>query len=132
FSLHDDPSGVGSFQAQHVPQGDRLARSRSAQDDHDLAPEHGDVGPAQDLLRAVGFVNLLQLDKRLARRAPPFRGRSRLGASVGRWSVGHQNANRNSLVRKKSMIKTVMALMTTVTVVDRPTPSAPPEVRNPL
>ena len=46
--------------------------------------------------------------------------------------LGHQKRNRKSLVRKKSMIKTVIAPVTTVMVVERPTPSAPPLVRSPL
>ena len=125
--------GVGRLEAEHVPQRDRLAGARAAEDHQHLAAVDLQARAAQDLLRAVGLVHVLELDERLARRGGG--GRS-CRAPTARRSVisglGHQKMNRNSLVRKKSMIRTVIAPVTTVVVVARPTPSAPPLVRRPL
>src|SRR5207237_1475841 len=120
--LDDDAAGVGRLQAEHVPQRDGLARAGAAEDHQHLAAENGEARAAQHLLRAVGLVDVVELDEGLARHAATFSGRN----------VRHYRARRNSFVRKKSMINTVIAPVTTVLVVERPTPSAPPVVRRPL
>src|SRR5207245_5459088 len=128
----DHASGIRRFQSQHVPQCHRFSRSGPAEDHHDFAAEDFEIRASENSIRAVRFVNTLEFDERLARQAPPVCCCPRFAATVGRSDFGHQKARRNNFVRKKSMIKTAIAPMTTVWVVDRPTPSAPPEVRKPL
>src|ERR1043165_1072892 len=120
--LDDDASRVRRLEAEHVPQSDGFSGAGAAEDDEDFAAEDGEARAAQHLLRAIGLVDVVKLDEGLARYTAAF----------DRRDVGHQNTRRNSLVRKKSMIKTVIAPVTTVFVVARPTPSAPPLVRRPL
>ena len=73
FFLDDDTAGVGSFEAEHVPKRHRLARARTAKDDHDLAAIHSDVRTAQNLFRSVCFVDVLKFDEGLAGGPPPLR-----------------------------------------------------------
>src|SRR5262249_52276423 len=119
-------------EAEHMAQRDRLPRARAAEDDQHLAAVDGEVRAAQHLLRAVRLVQLAELHKRLARVRPPVGRAPRQRTAVSCDRLAHQKASRNSLVKKKSMMRTVMAPVTTVTVVARPTPSAPPVVRRPL
>ena len=87
---------------------------------------------AQNFLRTIRLGDIVKLDEDIAGVRAPLRRESRLRVLIVSGGVGHQNERRNSLVRKKSMIKTVIAALTTVIVVARPTPSAPPVVRKPL
>ena len=83
FVLDDDAAAVGRFQSEHVPQRDRLAAARSAEDDQDFAAVDLEVGAAQHLLVAVRLVDVAELDEEIARMAPPVRRVARLGAAVG-------------------------------------------------
>src|ERR1700694_680416 len=84
------------------------------------------------MLRPIRLVDVDELDENVASHPPPLRRGARVNASIRGNRFGHQKKSRKSLVKKKSMIKTVIAPETTVIVVERPTPSAPPVVRRPL
>ena len=133
FILDDDAAAVRRFQSEHVPQRDRLAAPRSAEDDQDFAAVDLEIGAAQHLLVSVRFVDVAELDEEIARMPPSVRRLARLGAAVGSdGRFSHQKMKRKTFVRKKSRINTVIDAVTTVAVVERPTPSAPPVVLRPL
>ena len=86
FVFDDDAAGVGRFQSEHVPQRDRLAAARSAEDDQHFAAIDLEIGAAQHLLRAVRLVDVAELDEEIARMPPAIGRFARLGAAVG-WMV---------------------------------------------
>src|SRR5207237_9259278 len=104
-----DPAGVRPEQRVHVLEQHALARAAAAEDDERLPGEHVEGESPQHGLAPEGLLE-------------PG------AADVARG--GH--VSRKSLVRKKSETSTVIEAATTVAVVARPTPSAPPVVPSPL
>src|SRR6202040_2197231 len=88
----------------------------SAENGNRFAFHHFQIDAAQHALLAEAFLDSPQRDERSA-----------LMIIV---SISHQIA-RNSLVRKKSEISTLIDAATTAEVVARPTPSAPPRAVSP-
>src|SRR5262249_5092708 len=102
-------AAIGPEERVHVLQEDALPRPASAEDDECLASQDVERKPAQHRFRAEGLLEAPAADVRH-------------GAHV----------SRKSLVRKKSETRMVIDAATTVCVVARPTPSAPPVTRRPL
>ncbi len=63
-----DPAGRGADQADDAPQQDGFARPRSADDAHDLAREHVQVGAVMDHLTAEPGLEAAHPDDRLVHR----------------------------------------------------------------
>src|SRR5262249_5068879 len=112
---HDAPH-VRRLQAVELAQGDALAAPRAAEDHQALAAPHVEVDVVQDHAVAVALGQAAYLVERLRH------GGARMQTP----------AKMKSLVKKKSETRTRMAAKTTVLVVARPTPSAPPSVVRPL
>src|SRR5258708_20031499 len=113
FFFNEDAAGIWRFEPEHVPQGDGLAAARSAEDDEDFAAINLEVDPAQNLLRAIRLLDVLELDEEVARMASPFRHCPRLGATV--WNhrcFGPHKTNRKTSLRKKPIINTVIQPLT--------------------
>src|SRR5581483_423049 len=108
-AVDDHVAAIGAEEAVHVLQDDALPRAASAEEDERLAGKDGDRDAPEDPLRAERLLDVGALDE-----GP--------GAHV----------SRKSLVRKKSDTRTVIDAATTVVVVARPTPSAPPVTRSPV
>ena len=96
------------------PQQHGLAGAAAAHDGQRRALPQGEAHAAQHLLLLEGLSNVAQLDE---------------GRGHG---AHHQKSSSKSLVRKKSETITAMATCTTVSVVERPSPSVPPLVSSPL
>src|SRR5262249_14898669 len=109
-----DFAAVRPQQAVDDAEEHRLARPAPTHHGQRGATVEIEADPPQHLVRAEGFLHLTQLDE----------GRSR--------HRDHQNRIKNSFVRKKSETMTPMATWTTVSVVERPSPSVPPSVASPL
>src|SRR5262249_52723940 len=107
--FHLDLATIRAQEAVHVLQGHALAGAAAAEEDERLARQHVEREPAQDGLVAEALLDGTAADER---------------------RVAHEA--RKSLVRKKSATNTVMEAATTVAVVARPTPSAPPVTRSPF
>jgi len=108
--VHLDLARVRLDERVHVLQEDALSRATAAEDDERLPGEHVEREPTQHVLRR----------ERLVERA----------AADVRRPLAHES--RKSFVRKKSEMRTVTDAATTVCVVARPTPSAPPVTVSPL
>src|SRR5439155_2801239 len=108
-AVHLDLAGIGHEERVHVLQEHALARAAPAEHDERLARQHVEREPAQHGLRAEGLLEAAAAD-------------------VGRCA----HERRKSLVRKKSEMRTVIEAATTVRVVARPTPSAPPVTWSPF
>src|SRR5262249_12301055 len=104
-----DLARVRPQEGVHVLQEHALARAAPAEHDERLSREHVERQTAQHRLRAEGLLEGAAADVRL-------------GAHV----------SKKALVRKKSDTSTVIDAATTVRVVARPTPSAPPVTPRPL
>jgi hypothetical protein len=97
FFFHDHAPRVGRLEAEHVPEGDRLAGAGAAEDDQHFPAVDRQARAAQHVLRAVRLRDVDELDERLARDAAPV-GRGALdGAAVGRGDLGHQ---KSSVIRR--------------------------------
>src|SRR5437016_3446889 len=108
-AVHLDLAGVGHEQGVHVLQEHALPRAAPAQHDERLAPEHVEREPAQHGLGAEGLLEAAAAD---------------VGPSA--------HERRKGWVKKKSEMRTVIEAATTVRVVARPTPSAPPVTWSPF
>jgi hypothetical protein len=102
--IHDHRSAVRLDQADDVLQQDALPGARRSEEGNGLALAHFEVDPLQDYLLAEGLMQRVDLDHWLS----------------------------SSRVRTVSSTRMSTELVTTAAVVDRPTPSAPCWVLNPM
>jgi len=107
----EDLSRIRIYQPVHVLQQNGFAGSASPQDDQGLSLRYGQVDPLEHRLPSEGPKQIPALNKS---------------------GAFHRYRRRKSLVKKKSDIRIVMDAITTVFVVARPTPSAPPPACSPL
>src|SRR6185295_201297 len=111
-----DAAAVRRFEAVQLTEGHALAAPRAAEDDQALAVTDLEIEPVEHAAALVGLGQAADHEERFVR----------LGGHVGhvrRWK---------SLVRTASETRTRIAERTTVLVVARPTPSAPPREVRPL
>ena len=109
--------GVGPDQPVRDAQEHGLARAAPAHDGQRGALAEGQAHALEHRLVPEGLPHLSELDGNLG---------------SGRHGIHHQKRMKKSLVRKKSEMITAMATWTTVSVVERPSPSVPPSVPSPL
>src|SRR6185503_1262448 len=107
-ALNLDAALVGTEEPVQVLQQDALAAAAAAEQHERLARQHVERHATQHRLRAERLLHAVAPDE------------------------GRRHVRRNSFVRKKSATRIVMDAATTVAVVARPTPSAPPVTRSPL
>src|SRR5262249_39139504 len=101
-ALHFDAAGVGAEQAVQVLEQHALAAAAAAEQDERLAVVHLERHAAEHRLAAELLLDVPAADERL------------------------RHERRKSFVKKKSATRIVIEAATTVAVVARPTPSAPP------